>query len=119
MRTGDVGGIILYLVIIGSQQGISSEQLAVIEAHSSLNLGIMLHEPLLFLLSHLAFTQFCHEKRVAPLEHTSPIGRLSQLGAKAICHHQQFLQLLSRFPVLSVLGDGRSMHSHSKYHHKK
>ena len=53
--TGDVGSIIFYLVIIGCQQGISSEQLAVIEAQASLNLDIMLHEPLLFLLTHLTF----------------------------------------------------------------
>ena len=101
------------------QQGISSEQLAVVEAQSSLNLGIMLHEPLLFLLTHLTFTQFCHEKRVAPLEHTSPIDRLPQLESQAICHHQQFLQLLSKLPVLFILGDGRSNHSHRKYHYKK
>lgn len=34
-----------------------------------------------------------------------PIGRLPQQEAQAICHHQQFLQLLSRLPVLFVLGD--------------
>lgn len=113
--TGDIIGIILDLVIIGSQERITPKETAVIETQAFLNLGIMLQESLLFLFTHFAFTQFCHEKRVAPLKHMPLISRLPQLEPQTIRHLEPFLQLLARF---LILGDTRGKYYHQKYDHQ-